>query len=204
MMENSFYSDRFSYHEIAQLIPKKSRVLDLGCGNGELLELLINQKEIVGRGIDKDEQMIIECIGKGLSVFQGDLEEGLVEHEDHSYDYVILNQTLQMIHNPVFLLNEMLRVGNRVVVNFPNFGFFINRIQLGIQGKMPVNKNIPYEWYNTPNIHFCTRKDFMVLCNQLGINIIDEIAIHRGRRVRIGKSLFSSLICVVLEKPVEK
>jgi len=199
MMENNFHSDRFSYHEISKLIPHNARVLDLGCGNGELLELLIKHKKVTGRGIDKDENMIIECIGKGLSVFQGDLEEGLLEHETHSYDYVILNQTLQMIHNPIFLLKEMLRVGNRVVVNFPNFGFYINRIQLGLLGKMPVNKNIPYEWYNTPNIHFCTRKDFIKLCNQLQVNIIEEIAIHNNRRLTVGKSLFSSLICMVIE-----
>ncbi|NCN05458.1 MAG: methionine biosynthesis protein MetW [Spirochaetales bacterium] len=198
MNEQNFQS--FSYEEIAKFVEPKSRVLDLGCGEGELLELLTKTKGVNGRGVDIEETMIVACISKGLSVFQGNLEEGLKDYPDKSYDFVILNQTLQMIHKPAFLLKEMVRVGKRVVVNFPNFGYLINRIQLGIGGTMPVNKNIPYQWFDTPNIHFCTRRDFFQLCKSLGIRIVDEIAIHKNRKIKLGKDIFASQICLLLEE----
>ena len=191
---------RFSYQEIAKFITPESSVLDLGCGEGELLELLIRTKGVQGRGIDKEEKMIVSCISKGLSVFQGNLDEGLNEYPDKSYDFVILNHTLQMIHNPTFLLQEMLRVGKKIIVNFPNFGFLVNRFQLGILGMMPVNKNIPYQWHNTPNIHFCTRKDFLQLCKELEVRIVDEIAIHQGVTIPFGRNIFASQICLLLEQ----
>lgn len=194
------HNNSFSHEEIARLIYPGSRVLDLGCGNGELLEHLIREKKVLGRGVDKSEEMIIACISKGLSVVQGNLEEGLKEFPDKSYDYVILNQTLQMIYDPVFLLKEMKRVGKKVIVNYPNFGFIVNRLQLNFLGRMPVNKNIPFQWYNTPNIHFCTRKDFMFLVEELGFALVGEIALHKDKKKRFAKNLFASQICVLLEE----
>jgi methionine biosynthesis protein MetW len=143
--------------------------------------------------------MILQCIERGISVFQGDLDEGLKDYGTGSYDYVILNQTLQMIHRPVMLLKEMLRVGKRVIVNFPNFGYILNRIQLGIGGRMPVNKNIPFQWHDTPNIHFCTRRDFVELCRELSVEILEEIALRHGRPLRIpGRNVLATEILLVL------
>ncbi|WP_238565753.1 methionine biosynthesis protein MetW [Spirochaeta lutea] len=197
-------SERFSYNEIARFIQPGTKVLDLGCGDGELLELLISTKQVQGRGVDIEEAMIITCISRGLSVFQGNLEEGLKDYPSKTYDYVILNQTLQMIHNPVFLLKEMTRVGKQIIVNFPNFGHIQNRLQLALLGKMPVNKNIPYQWYDTPNIHFCTRSDFIRLATELGLRIVDEIAIAGNRKISLGKDLFATQICMLLEDNVDK
>lgn len=168
-----------SYERIIELVEPKSNVLDLGCGDGELLLRLMQEKQVRGRGVDIEESMILQCISKGLSVFQGNLEEGLKDYPSGSYDYVILNHTLQMIHDPAMLIQEMVRVGRYAVVNFPNFGHILNRMQLVFGGRMPVNRNIPYEWYNTPNIHFCTRKDFVELCSALKLDIVRSIDMTR-------------------------
>jgi methionine biosynthesis protein MetW len=174
---------RFSYEKIAQLVPDGASVLDLGCGNGELLQILQMRRRVRGRGVEINEEMIRACIEKGISVYQGDLDEGLAEYRTQSYDYVILNQTLQMVHDPVRLLEEMVRVGRHAIVNFPNFGYVWNRIQLAFGGRMPVNKDIPYQWYDTPNIHFCTRRDFVELCEKLRLNVERAIDLWRGRAV---------------------
>lgn len=168
-----------SYARIVELVEAGSNVLDLGCGDGELLLRLMREKQVRGRGVDIEESMILQCISKGLSVFQGNLEEGLKDYPTGSYDYVILNHTLQMIHDPAMLIQEMVRVGRYAVVNFPNFGHILNRMQLVLGGRMPVNRNIPYEWYNTPNIHFCTRKDFVELCSTLKLDIVRSIDMTR-------------------------
>lgn len=189
----------FSTEEIARLIEPGSRVLDLGCGDGSFLEFLFRERGCTGRGIDISEEMILICVEKGIPVFQANLDEGLREISDGSYDYVIMNQTLQMMKNPSLILAEMLRVGKRAIVNYPNFGYILNRIQLGLGGVMPRNKNLPFEWHNTPNIHFCTRKDFKIFVKTLGFKIIQEIAIHSNYRVFFGKDLFASQICAVLE-----
>jgi methionine biosynthesis protein MetW len=193
----------FSYDEIVKLVEPQSTVLDLGCGDGELLLRLMKERHVRGRGVDIQESMIQQCISKGISVFHGNLDEGLKDYSTGSYDYVILNRTLQVVHNPVLLLSEMIRVGRQAIVNFPNFGYIVNRLQLTFQGRMPVNKNLPFQWYNTPNIHFCTRKDFLVLCGELGIPILQEIAITRGRRNRLMlRNLLSSEVCFVLQGQV--
>lgn len=195
----SFDVTRFSYKRIAGLIDEGSSVLDLGCGNGELLLLLEKERGCSVRGVDCEEEMVLSCIRKGLSVFQGDLDEGLRDYPSRSYDYVILNQTLQMLHDPGFLLSEMARVGRHIVINFPNFGHYLNRMQIMFLGQMPVNKNIPYSWHSTPNIHFCTRKDFIRLCSELRLHIIDEICLSaRGGTVGLGKNVFASQVCMLL------
>ena len=174
---------RFSYQKIAELVEPGSKVLDLGCGDGELLQLLREHRETVGRGVEIDEAHIRACVRKGISVFQGDLDQGLMEFATSSYDYVILNETLQVVRDPVGLLREMVRVGSRAIINFPNFGYFLNRIQLFFRGRMPVNQEIPFQWYNTPNIHFCTRRDFVTLCREFGFSIEKAIDLRHGRRV---------------------
>ena len=191
---------RFSYDEIVNLVDENSTVLDLGCGDGELLQRLIATRGVQGRGVEIEEAMIRECLAKGISVFQGDLDEGLKEYATGSYDYVILNETLQALHEPVMLLKEMVRVGRRAIVNFPNFGYLVNRAQLFIGGRMPLNKDLPYEWYDTPNIHFCTRRDFFELCRTLGIRIITTVDLRQNRRVpHYLANLFATECCFLLQ-----
>jgi methionine biosynthesis protein MetW len=192
-------NERFNYDEIAALVEPGSSVLDLGCGTGELLLRLIRERGCQGRGVDIEEEMIQQCIRRGISVFQGDLDEGLKDYPTASYDYVILNETLQMIREPNLLLREMARVGRRIIVNFPNFGYILNRLQLGLSGRMPENKNLPYKWYNTPNIHFCTQRDFFALARELGLRVEKTIYLHRGKRIpAILPNLFATEVCCVL------
>ncbi len=198
-MRDPMLDGRFSYEKIAELVPDGSTVLDLGCGSGELLALLRERRHVRGRGVEIDEVMIRSCIEKGISVFQGNLDEGLAEYRSQSYDYVILNQTLQMVHDPVGLLREMVRVGRYAIVNFPNFGFIRNRLQLTLGGRMPVNRDIPYEWYNTPNIHFCTRRDFVDLCRTLDLRVEQTTDLWRGRAIaKVAANAFATQCCFVL------
>lgn len=190
-----------SYDEIVNIVEPGTKVLDLGCGDGELLHRLIHEKHVLGRGVEIEEEMILRCISKGISVFHGNLDEGLKDYGTMSYDYVILNQTLQVIRSPVLVLEEMLRVGKRAIVSFPNFGYLFTRLQLLTTGRMPVSPQLPYEWYDTPNIHLCTRRDFALLCKQLGIRILIEIALRNGRPLkRMPKNLFATEVCYVLER----
>ncbi len=201
-MTDDRITNRFSYDEIARLVAPGTHVLDLGCGSGDLLDLLRRTRGVTGRGVDIQEEMIRACLEKGISVFQGDLDEGLKEYRSQSYDYVILNETLQMIHDPVYLMNEMLRVGKRVIVNFPNFGYVVNRLQLAWLGQMPVNRTLPYEWYDTPNIHFCTRRDFVRLCDSIGAIIEAAVDLRRNRRVAgVFANFAATDCCFVLRKP---
>ena len=170
------------YDVLLKLIEPPATVLDLGCGNGELLERLA-ARGIRGRGVDIEERSIIECLSRGLSVFQGNLDEGLRDYASGAYDYVILNQTLQVVTRPTFVLREMLRVGQKAIVSFPNFGHLRVRLQLLLTGRMPVTGNLPYQWYETPNIHTCTRRDFIAYCSANGIDILDLIDLARGRRI---------------------
>ncbi|MFQ3619623.1 MAG: methionine biosynthesis protein MetW [Spirochaetales bacterium] len=169
------------FQEIARLITPGSTVLDLGCADGDLLDYLSRTKQVRGMGVDIDEAMVLKCVGRGISVFQGNLDEGLKDYQTASYDYVILSRTLQVVHKPVFLLQEMVRVGKHAIVNFPNFGYLPVRLQLLFRGRMPVTSSLPYQWYDTPNIHLCTKKDFLFLCNQLGITVLEEINLWKGK-----------------------
>jgi len=189
------------YDEIVRIVEPGSKVLDLGCGDGELLLRLRNEKGIIGRGVEIEEEMILQCISKGISVFQGNLDEGLKDYGTKSYDYVILNQTLQVIRMPLMIIDEMLRVGRRAIVSFPNFGYVVTRLQLLTSGRMPVNRELPYQWYDTPNIHLCTRRDFLVLCRELGISILQEVALQNERRVSgPWKNVLATEVCFVLER----
>ncbi|MDX9701733.1 MAG: methionine biosynthesis protein MetW [Candidatus Auribacterota bacterium] len=173
------------YERIIEHIKQGCKVLDLGCGTGELLYRLITEKNVHGRGVEINEQNILKCIGKGIPVFQGNIDEGLAEYQDQSYDYVILNQTLQVTHKPEFVLKEMLRVGKTVIVSFPNFGYLPIRLKMLFRGRMPITKTLPFEWYDTPNIRLLTIKDFRFFCELHDIKILREISItSRGGSLR--------------------
>ncbi|MGE4170096.1 MAG: methionine biosynthesis protein MetW [Candidatus Margulisiibacteriota bacterium] len=160
-----------------ELIKPGSTVLDLGCGDGAFLAELARVKQVKGYGIDIDFSSILDCVKKGLSVFQGNIEEGLKEFSSQSFDYVILSHTLQQIHNPLYVLSEMLRVGRKAIVTFPNFAHWKIRLAL-LQGASPKSKSLPFEWYNTPNIRVITVHDFRVLCQKENIQIEAEIPLY--------------------------
>ena len=172
------------YDLIVDLVEQGSTVLDLGCGDGELLHRLRVAKSVHGLGVDIEEAMIVRCLARGITVFQGNLNEGLRDHASGSYDYVVLNQTLQVIERPVDLLAEMLRVGRQVIVSFPNFGYLGIRLALLVRGRMPVSRELPFQWHDTPNIHMCTRRDFLDYCRKHGVQVTSIIDIKNGRRIR--------------------
>ena len=194
---NSHYANskglHLNYSIIKNIIEENSRVLDLGCGNGYLLKLLKDTKQIKGNGIEISQNEVIECLEKGLSVIQGDIDDGLKQFSDKSYDYVILNQTLQSTYNPEFVLEEMLRVGKKCIVSFPNFAYWRIRFNFFISGTMPKSKVLPFEWFNTPNIHLLTVKDFFEFAKAHNINIINCIYTTKATvRKGIQYSLFSN------------
>ncbi len=165
---------------IAELIPAKSRVLDLGCGDGSLLYVLKKEKNVQGWGVDISYENVISCIQKGIPVFQGDIESGLKDFRNDLYDFVIISQTLQEIRALESLLIEALRIGKKVIVTFPNFGYFNNRMQLFFSGTSPVSSNLPFTWYKSPNVHFFTNRDFRVYCRANQIEILREIPYCEG------------------------
>lgn len=170
---------RLDYTYIEGLVPEGATVLDLGCGDGELLEELVRERHVRGSGVDNDQAAIEACIGKGLSVFHGDLDEGLADYADGSVDVVILAFSLQQLRRPRLVVREMVRVGKLAVVSFPNFAHWSTRGQLCFKGRMPVSRELPYQWYDTPNIHLCTVKDFRGLCRQEGLRIEHEFHLRR-------------------------
>jgi methionine biosynthesis protein MetW len=159
---------------IADLIPKDSSALDLGCGDGSLLEIL-RSKGIRCQGIDIESDKIMDCIRKGITVVHGDLDAGLKSYRTRCMDYVILNRTIQVVHKPILVMEEMLRVGNYAIVGFPNFAHWEIRKDLLLKGRMPKSKSLPYEWYNTPNIHLLTINDFEDICVNNGYRIVKRI-----------------------------
>jgi len=156
---------------IASMVEPNTRVLDIGSGDGTLLSLLEERKQVDGRGMELRQSGVNRCVAKGLSVIQGDADKDLFDYPDDAFDYAILSQTLQATHQPRVVLEQLLRIGQRAIVSLPNFAHWKFRTQLLLKGRMPVTKNLPYQWYDTPNIHFCTIKDFRALCNELGVTI---------------------------------
>jgi methionine biosynthesis protein MetW len=156
---------------IAALIPAGARVLDIGCGTGALLEYLVQERSVDGHGFDIDPEKVSQALAKGLSVVQGDADRDLKHYPAHSYDYVILGETLQATRQPKEVLAEILRIAKKAVISIPNFGYWKNRLYLGLRGRMPVTKKLSYQWYETPNIHFCTIRDFVYLAEELGATI---------------------------------
>ena len=184
-------SRRPEYAVIVELIKTGSSVLDLGCGDGGLLAILKKEKNIArAQGIEIDEEAIYKCVARGLSVFHGDIDSGLAEYLDKSFDYVILNQTFQQVKKPDQVLWEALRVGKEVIVGFPNFAHISARYQLGVLGKAPVTPSLPYEWYNSPNIHFLSIADFVNYCRNRKIRIKKAFYFNDNRQVRFFPNLF--------------
>ncbi|MFT5395884.1 MAG: methionine biosynthesis protein MetW [Gammaproteobacteria bacterium] len=179
---------------IAEWIKPGSRALDLGCGDGTLMAHLQQQQEVKGYGLEIDEENIVQCIHKGVDVIQTDLDKGLSEFKKDTFDYVIMTQTLQAIRYPDKLLKEMTRVGREAIVTFPNMGHWKNRIQLALAGHMPKSKTLPYEWYNTPNIHLCTLTDFENLCAANNIEILDRATVDHEHQSSLGMKLFPNLL----------
>ena len=171
----SLFFDRKDLDIISSLVEEGSRVLDLGCGDGSLLKKLKDEKNVTAKGVEISEKNIISCITKGISVFQGDLDGGLDDYSDTSFDYVILAQTLQVVHKPRMILNEALRVGKRAIVSIPNFGYWQVRLQMAFSGRMPKLEFLPYEWYETANIRMLTIRDFRDLCSKDHIKLEKEI-----------------------------
>ena len=170
---------------IADLIENNTRVLDVGCGDGTLIEFLKNNKKIDIRGIEISKNNVQQCIGKGLTVIEGDAEKDLSQFPDGSFDFVILSQTLQAFLNPEKVISELLRVGKKAIVTIPNFGYWKVRLHLLIKGTMPVTRTLPDEWYNTPNLHMCTIKDFFNFCENRKINLYKSIAFQNLKSSKI-------------------
>lgn len=166
---------RLDYQLIEQWISAGAKVLDLGCGDGQLLEDLIRNKGVDGRGIDVSDEEVMKCIGRGVPVYHGDMIEGMSFYNDGHFDTVILSQTLQQTLDPRAVLREMLRVGKSAIVSFPNFAHWRVRLQLLLSGRMPRTRNLPHHWYNTPNVHLLTIRDWRDLCRREGYRIVQEI-----------------------------
>lgn len=167
---------------VARMVSPGSRVLDVGCADGALLELLVHERNVDGRGIELSHDGVSRCVARGLSVIQGDADTDLADYPDDCFDYVILSQTIQATRQPRVVLEHMLRIGRRAIVSLPNFGYWRVRAHLALQGTMPVTKNLPDTWYDTPNIHFCTIRDFVELCQSLGAGIERATALNAGGR----------------------
>lgn len=180
---------RPDHQVIFDMIEPGSRVLDLGCGTGDLLQLVARDKDARVQGIELDENAIYECVKNGLSVCQSDIESGLAEYPDGSFDYVILNQSLQEIRKVFFLLREALRVGNRVIVGFPNFAYINARVCLGLGGKAPMTPSLPYRWYDTPNVRFLSISDFRSFCAEKGFAVRKACFLNGERTITFWPNL---------------
>ena len=179
---------KLEFKIIANLIEKNTRVLDVGCGDGTLMEFLKNNNKIDIRGIEISKNNVQKCIGKGLTVIEGDAEKDLGQFPDGSFDFVILSQTLQAFLNPEKVISELLRVGKKAIVTIPNFGYWKVRLHLLTKGTMPITRTLPDEWYNTPNLHMCSIKDFFNFCEDRKINLYKSIALQNLKSSEITKS----------------
>ena len=171
---------RLDFLLVTHMVEPGSRVLDVGCGDGSLLALLRDRRGVDGRGIEISREGVNACLAKGLPVIQGDADTDLADYPDDAFDYVLLSQTIQATHQPKVVLEHLLRIGRRAIVSFPNFGHWSVRLELALRGRMPVTENMPYSWYDTPNIHFCTIRDFMELCREVGARMDKAVALNAG------------------------
>ena len=194
------------FQVIAELIEKDKKVLDVGCGDGTLMEFLKNNKKTNIRGLEISKSKVQECIAKGLTVIEGNAEKDLTQFPDKSFDYVVLSQTLQAFLNPELVINELLRVGKKAIVTIPNFGYWRIRLHLLFKGTMPITKTLPDEWYNTPNIHMCSIKDFFHFVKSRDIKIFKSLAINNQNASIINdsnltiKNFFADLGIFLIEK----
>lgn len=184
---------RTDFAAIASWIPEGARVLDLGCGDGALLAYLKETRGVSGYGIENDEASIVACIKNGVNVIQVNLEAGMNEIADQSFDVVVLSQTLQAIKRTEAVLAEMLRVGREAIVTFPNFGYWRHRTQIALGGKMPVSEDLPYQWYDTPNVHLFTIADFDQFCSERKYRVLNRAVLSNGREQKILPNLLGEL-----------
>jgi len=190
--------DRLDHRVITEIVPTGSKVLDLGCGDGELMDLLRRRKGAKVQGVELNEQFIYQCVAKGLSVVHSDLDSGLNGYPDDSFDFVILNQSLQQVRNIDLVLRESLRVSSRAIIGFPNFAVWSARAMLALSGRTPVTAALPFSWYDTPNLRFLTINDFRRFCVIRDFTILESRYLSARRRVRFWPNLFASLAIVVL------
>ena len=197
---------KLEFKIIADLLEENTRILDVGCDDGTLMEFLKKNKNVNIRGIEISKEKVQTCISKGLTVIEGNAEFDLKQFPDNSFDYVVLGQTLQAFINPEVVIKELLRVGNKAIVTIPNFGHWKVRLNLLIKGTMPVTQSLPHEWYNTPNIHMCTIKDFFIFAKKLDFKIFKSLALVNKKVSNINntnlffKNLFSELGIFLIEK----
>ncbi|MEQ1533405.1 MAG: methionine biosynthesis protein MetW [Sideroxydans sp.] len=191
-MNASIIQSRPDFAAIAAWIPEGSAVLDLGCGDGSLLRYLRETRKVVGYGVEISDANVATCIANGVNVIQNDLESGLADFENDAFDFVILSQTLQATKHTEALMKEILRVGREGVVSFPNFGYWKNRLQV-LLGKMPVSHDMPYQWYDTPNVHLCTLHDFEDLCATHEVSILARHVMTEGSDVNVLPNLLGSM-----------
>ncbi|HTP03689.1 MAG TPA: methionine biosynthesis protein MetW [Nitrospirota bacterium] len=182
---------KLEHRVILDLVRIGSSVLDLGCGDGELLSLLVSKKRVRAQGIERDEQAIYKCVARGLSVVHGDINTGLSEYGNKSFDYVIFDQSLQQVRQPDLALGEALRVGGEVIVAFPNFAHWSARMQIFFQGRTPVTPALPNEWHDTPNLHFLSISDFVEYCRERSITVSESLFVDRNRMVKSLPNLFA-------------
>ena len=174
--------NRVDYHIISSLIAHSAKVLDVGASSGALLALLQEEKDVDGRGIELSQAGVSQAVSRGLSIVQGDADTDLIHYPDHGFDFVVLSQTIQATRDPKAVLKQLMRIGKKVIVSFPNFGHWHVRLKLLKNGRMPVTKDLPYTWYDTPNIHFCTITDFVSLCDELDVNIDQFVVLSKSRK----------------------
>ena len=194
------------YKIIVDMVEPGASVLDLGCGNGDLLAILKKERNITrSQGIEIDEKAIYECVAKGVSVFHGDIDSGLSEYSDKSFDYVILNQSFQQVKKPDIVLTEALRVGGKVIVGFPNFAYLTARFHLAVRGRAPITRSLPYEWFDTPNIHFLSIADFWDFCKKREIKIEKACYLNKSKTVRFLPNVFALLgVFLIVKNDINK
>lgn len=196
--ESRTLAARPDFHVIGQIVEPGSRVLDLGCGEGELLAWLVENKRVLARGVEISAANVRKAIARGVSTYQGDIDEGLADYPDHAFDYVILSQTLQETRSPLRVLKEMLRVGRRAIISFPNFGHWFVRVSMLVSGKAPRTKLFPYSWYNSPNIHFLSVKDFEELCQEQNFPVERRYFLSGSQQVSLLPNLLAQTAVFLL------
>jgi len=198
--EHTTLSGRPDFDAIAAWVQPGATVLDLGCGDGLLLKFLETSKRVRGYGVEIADENVLACVANGVNVIQSDLERGLQGFDAGSFDYVILSQTLQAMRRTEEIVHEMLRVGRQAIVTFPNFGHWQARWQVAFGGRMPVSATLPYQWYDTPNVHLCTIRDFEEFCGRHSIRILERVVLQDGHPVRFLPNLLGSLAVFRFEK----
>lgn len=200
--EREAASSRWQDETIEQHIPSHAAVLDLGCGDGHLLAGLIARKQVYGQGIELDSNAVFQSVAQGVPVFQANLDDGLKGFEDHSFDYVVLEETLQALHRPTAVLEEMLRVGRHGIISFPNFGYWRVRLELALRGRMPVTGVLPYRWYDTPNIHLLSLQDFVQWAGEHRVHIVEGHVLADGkvRRMQPEDNLYAEEVLFVIRR----